>query len=348
MSVTSIIDVELTQARVREVVHAKQYDDQTRYITINLQSGGVAYQVPSGTSGMIEVAKPDGTYAIYDQTESGESAITISGSTVTVLLTEQVLAAPGIARAQIDLYEDGGAKLTTMTFDIDIHPSTVPEGAVSTDYYNVLNERVAAAQAAQAAAEAAQAEAESSADAAAASAASAAQSVEGAVKYNVAQSLTAAQAAQARENIDVAGAIAAAAVRYDVAQSLTADQQAQAAENVGLKRVSVASKITLTAGTGISNVAVGVMQKFGPIVIIMAWCGTTAGLTAGDTIDVNVLWGDVALKPIARQYSVTYSGTTTLHWEIDPNDTKIYARVLGASFTGARTIPLEIMYIAEG
>ena len=58
------------------------------------------------------------------------------------------------------------------------------------------------AEAAQDAAEDAQAAAASSAAAAAASAANAATSVEGAVKYNTPQSLTAAQQAQARENIN--------------------------------------------------------------------------------------------------------------------------------------------------
>ena len=61
------------------------------------------------------------------------------------------------------------------------------------------------AEAAQDAAEDAQSAAEASAAAAAASAANAATSVEGAVKYNAPQSLTAAQQAQARENINALG-----------------------------------------------------------------------------------------------------------------------------------------------
>lgn len=67
----------------------------------------------------------------------------------------------------------------------------------------------------------------------------------GAVRYDLAQSLTSAQQAQARENI---GADAVqGAVRYDQAQSLTTAQQAQARENIAAANKETQDKVMATA-----------------------------------------------------------------------------------------------------
>ena len=108
--------------------------------------------------------------------------------------------------AEIDIFGGGAGaaaeRLATFRFVVEVAPCVLPDAEIiSSDYYNILASKVAEAVAAAERAEQAQSAAAASAEAAATSAANAATSVEGAVKYNTAQTLTDAQKQQARDNI---------------------------------------------------------------------------------------------------------------------------------------------------
>ena len=107
----------------------------------------------------------------------------------------------GTVYCELNFYAGGtGAKasrLATFRFLVDVEASAYPDAQIiSSDYYNVLASDIADTKTAAA-------KAQKSAAAAAKSAASAATSVEGAVKYNVAQALTPVQRVQAQQNIGV-------------------------------------------------------------------------------------------------------------------------------------------------
>lgn len=188
MTVQTSIYVDLTQKNVPVVVAAKQLDEDTRRIAISLTADGIPFTIPSGTVGIFELSKPDGTYAVYDSDEANTPAVIVTSTGVVVTLIAPALSAAGRATAQVALINNG-ERLTSFSFMLDIQESAVPDGAISEDYVNIITGLVSDAQAAQAAAEAAAAAAEAAAA--------------NTVKV-VPQTFTEVQQAQARTNINAA------------------------------------------------------------------------------------------------------------------------------------------------
>lgn len=194
MTIQQPITLDLALRTPPAVVHAVQNDENTRLIVASLTANGAAFTPPAEATAEFRLAKPDGTFCLYDADENNDPAVVIDGSTVTVTLLAPALQAAGIGKAQIDLYDSVG-RLASFTFLLDIEAVTVPDDVISDDYINILTGLVtdaaasaADAEAAQTAAEAAQAAAESAAN--------------GTVHFDVAQTLTSGQQTQARSNID--------------------------------------------------------------------------------------------------------------------------------------------------
>lgn len=177
MTIQTQITLDLVNRQAPLVVHAKQYDNNTRQIAALLTENGAAFDIPDGTTAIFQMAKPDGTYVFYDSDEAGDPAVVIDGSIVTVTLVAAALQVAGECQAQIDLY-NAGDKLTSFTFIIAVQPSTVPDDAISETYVNVLTELIGEAQAAAQQAEAAISTTAANAAAAAASASAAAASAQ--------------------------------------------------------------------------------------------------------------------------------------------------------------------------
>lgn len=206
MNVNQNVSLNLTADGIPPRLHMVQGDSNTRTIVASLWDDSQPYNVPASAAVMMRFRKPDGTGGLYDVTESG-AKISVSGNVVTVPVATQLLTVAGVVFAQVDIYgaSTGAAaeKLATFRLAIEVAPSVYPDAnIISSDYYNILTAKVAEAVAAADRAEQAQSAAAASAAAAATSAASAAASVEGAVKYSTPQTLTPAQQAQARENIN--------------------------------------------------------------------------------------------------------------------------------------------------
>nr|DAE96539.1 MAG TPA: BppU domain protein [Caudoviricetes sp.] len=183
-----------------------QGDANSRTIVATLWDGAQLYSVPAGAAAMVRFRKPDGTGGLYDTSESGQK-VSYTGSIVTAPVATQMLAVAGDVFAEIDIFGGGAGaaaeRLATFRFVVEVAPCVLPDAEIiSSDYYNILASKVAEAVAAADRAGQAQSAAAASAEAAATSAANAATSVEGAVKYNTAQTLTDEQKKQARDNIN--------------------------------------------------------------------------------------------------------------------------------------------------
>lgn len=209
MNVNQEVRLNLSADGIPPRLFMPQGDANSRTIVATLWDGATPYNVPANTSVMVRFRKPDGTGGLYDATEAG-TAVTASGNTVTAPVATQMLAVVGVVQAEIDIYGTGSGKeadrLATFRFAVEVAPSVYPDAQIiSSDYFNLIAATISEAIEAAAKAELAQAAAEDAQSAAAASAEAAATSVEGAVKYNAPQSLTPAQQAQARENINALG-----------------------------------------------------------------------------------------------------------------------------------------------
>ena len=182
MKAISEIAVDLLRPGMPVIVHAKQNDSATRYLYVTLTQNGAPYEIPAGTIGTMRVRKPDGTACFYDSTETAQ-AVVVSGDVVQCLLVDQALTAAGKAECEVNLYNSGGEKLTSFTFALFIQASVLDDAEiVSSDYYNILTQKIAEAQQAASAAASSASAAASSAEQAEQSAQEAAASVVDAVK----------------------------------------------------------------------------------------------------------------------------------------------------------------------
>ena len=155
MQVFSKINLDLLRPSVQVIVNAKQNDKASRFIQANLWEGGQPF-APGSVLATFRVLKPDGTAAFYDTNENGDPAITLSGNIATIELVEQVLTVPGDVAAELNLYTADGEKLTSFTFTIRVQASVLNDAEISSsDYFNVLTNTLAQAQAAADRAEAA-------------------------------------------------------------------------------------------------------------------------------------------------------------------------------------------------
>lgn len=199
MNIKHSIGLNLSADAIPGRLHMVQGDANSRTIVATLWDGAQLYSIPAGAAVMVRFRKPDGTGGLYDATESG-SKVTYAGSIVTAPVATQMLAVAGDVFAEIDIFgsSSGAAaeRLATFRFIVEVAPCVLPDAEIiSSDYYNILASDIADAKAAADLAKDYAAAAKQSAD-------SAAVSVEGAVKYNVVQTLTDAQKQQARDNIN--------------------------------------------------------------------------------------------------------------------------------------------------
>ena len=197
MNIKHSIGLNLSADAIPGRLHMVQGDANSRTIVATLWDGAQLYSIPAGAAVMVRFRKPDGTGGLYDATESG-SKVTYAGSIVTAPVATQMLAVAGDVFAEIDIFgsSSGAAaeRLATFRFIVEVAPCVLPDAEIiSSDYYNILASDIADAKAAADLAKDYAAAAKQSAD-------SAAVSVEGAVKYNVVQTLTDAQKQQARDN----------------------------------------------------------------------------------------------------------------------------------------------------
>lgn len=198
MNIKHSIGLNLSADAIPGRLHMVQGDSNSRTIVATLWDGAQLYSIPAGAAVMVRFRKPDGTGGLYDATESGNK-VSYAGSIVTAPVATQMLAVAGDVFAEIDIFGGGAGtaaeRLATFRFVVEVAPCVLPDAEIiSSDYYNILASDIADAKAAADLAKDYAAAAKQSAD-------SAAVSVEGAVKYNTAQTLTDAQKQQARENI---------------------------------------------------------------------------------------------------------------------------------------------------
>ena len=197
LAVKQAVQLSMTLNGVPPTLHMVQGDTNSRTISASLWAGAEPYNVPAGASVMLRFKKPDGTGGLYSETET-QQPITWAENRVTIPVAAQVLTAEGTVLAQVDVYagesDSSAERLASFAFMIFVQPDVYPDAEIiSSDYYNILAADIAGAKAA--ADQAKDYAAKNSAD-------SAATSVEGAVKFNAPQTLTAAQKAQARANIN--------------------------------------------------------------------------------------------------------------------------------------------------
>lgn len=142
MNITTSITLNM-QTPGYVVAYEPQGNKLSRFITATLKNGSASWSVPPGATAMIRVAKPDGTFAVYDKNEKGQTAYTISESTVTIELVGAALAAAGDALVTVMFLDSTGSNLSPFSFRLVIMPTAVSDDDIaSSDYFNVFQNTI--------------------------------------------------------------------------------------------------------------------------------------------------------------------------------------------------------------
>lgn len=113
--------------------YIKQNDGDSTWLTVTIVANGTQLIPASGDTAAIRVSKPDGTMANNPATINNDG-------TVTALITKQMTAVPGIAKADICLIGPDNEIISTAPFFLDVDKMPGIEGIPSTNEFLYLLE----------------------------------------------------------------------------------------------------------------------------------------------------------------------------------------------------------------
>lgn len=122
------------------VVNVSQYDMGSRALTFNFFKDNVAFTPPAGYAAHITGTKPDGTGFMY--------AMTVSGSSATVEVTQQMCAVAGDCPCEIRLIDGNSNVLGTANFTLSVEKAAMDDDTVISEsdipYFEELATQAAA------------------------------------------------------------------------------------------------------------------------------------------------------------------------------------------------------------
>lgn len=134
MKVTAKIKLDLRSQNYGSSVYAVQGDGGSRCVEAALLDGGKPWNVPAGVTAAVAYKKPDFTKGLYDKLADDTPAVTVSGSTITVVLAKQMLTVPGSVQACIVFNNAALDQLTTFPFTVAVAANPVIGAEPSDDY----------------------------------------------------------------------------------------------------------------------------------------------------------------------------------------------------------------------
>ena len=130
MKILQEINLDFARDTLPITVFAKQYDQESRFVKITPLNHGQPCELESGVTARLQVTKADKTQVINDAT--------IEDGVINAELTAQVLAAEGVAVAEIGLYK-GDSLLSSQSFYVNVRGSAYDQNKVkSSDEYGSL------------------------------------------------------------------------------------------------------------------------------------------------------------------------------------------------------------------
>ena len=130
------IKMDLQQRQIIHTVDAVRKEAWSRELEIILTSGGEPYFIPSDTAVFICYKKEDRTEGCYDTLPDGSPAWKLSGNTLTIVLSDQVLTYPGRVMLTV-VFAHAGTELCTFPIEVTVHPSAWNKSVNSEDYFNL-------------------------------------------------------------------------------------------------------------------------------------------------------------------------------------------------------------------
>ena len=135
MKITKTITIDLSKRTTPEMLYAKQGDEGSRFVQITLTEDGNPYLPPEGAGATLRCRKSDGKAVI-------NPAVINSDGTITVELTQQVLAAAGPVQADVSLNGAAGEILSSLSFLIWAEPAPGGDETASSNEFLELQKLV--------------------------------------------------------------------------------------------------------------------------------------------------------------------------------------------------------------
>lgn len=126
MSIKHTTTVDIGDLRtLSKPIHLMQYDKSLPEIEVHITKDGQEYTIPSGYSATIRWGKPDK----HGCTATG----TVSGSTVTFQVTEQMACVAGRNKVTVEIVESDSSQAGTAKFEVIIDSNPIGDNTIVSD-----------------------------------------------------------------------------------------------------------------------------------------------------------------------------------------------------------------------
>lgn len=126
MSIKHTTTVDIGDLRkLSKPIHLMQYDKSLPEIEVHITKDGQEYTIPSGYSATIRWGKPDK----HGCTATG----TVSGSTVTFQVTEQMACVAGISKVTVEIVESDSSQAGTAKFEVIVDSNPIGDNTIVSD-----------------------------------------------------------------------------------------------------------------------------------------------------------------------------------------------------------------------
>ena len=126
MSIKHTTTVDIGDLRtLSKPIHLMQYDKSLPEIEVHITKDGQEYTIPSGYSATIRWGKPDK----HGCTATG----TVSGSTVTFQVTEQMACVAGRSKVTVEIVESGSSQAGTAKFEVIVDSNPIGDNTIVSD-----------------------------------------------------------------------------------------------------------------------------------------------------------------------------------------------------------------------
>ena len=126
MSIKHTTTVDIGDLRtLSKPIHLMQYDKSLPEIEVHITKDGQEYTIPSGYSAMIRWGKPDK----HGCTATG----TVSGSTVTFQVTEQMACVAGRSKVTVEIVESDSSHAGTAKFEVIVDSNPIGDNTIVSD-----------------------------------------------------------------------------------------------------------------------------------------------------------------------------------------------------------------------
>lgn len=145
MQILNHITLDFSRPNVAVLDYAVQGDEYSRGVVAQLVGGSQAWTPPAGAGAFIEYRRADGAPGLYDALENGDAAVTVDGSSATLLFSAHALQVSGQLAVALRFVDIDGRKLRSFEFVVNVKRELVSDSDVTTDpYYNILSQQIAA------------------------------------------------------------------------------------------------------------------------------------------------------------------------------------------------------------